>query len=215
MELLDLKEGAKLILEVVWGSTKYEIPTTVAASTPDGVLIAPFTYKGKVLDFNSRYFNNMVYNIYYINNSNTRITWRSVLINTLKMNNKNYYIVQTNNFAKFSSSGERRDHKRIPLNIKGSIIKMPDNNEVLYPVTIADISDNGISFLALPGMDIYNKKLKVYLNDFVRGEDFNLIIMCTCVRRMTQNGLELYGCKIQTPPQDLLAYVFLKQLPLY
>ena len=75
-----------------------------------------------------------------------------------------------------------------------------------------DISDNGISFYLDDGFDIENRNIYIHFEDVVRGNVFDLDIVCRMVREVPSGNQVMYGCKIVESGKDMLAYVCLRRM---
>lgn len=208
MVLQDLIPGEKVSLAVIWGDSTYEIPTTVVAIHADGILISPFVYKGVLLDLGAHQYKDMRFSLNVIDKVNdSRFTWRSINLETIVYKNKKFYLVKTNNFAKLGSPSDRRDHKRMILDIPGTAII--DKQQIA--VSVHDLSDNGVSFVVSSREAIAGRNLKVAFKDCARGEEFEMVMDCECVRKTIMGDQELWGCKLRKTSNDMLAYVFMKR----
>lgn len=112
MVIQDLRRGEELTLEIMWGTSNYEMTTSVLAVKGDGIIVSAIEHKGITLDLGLGKFKDMSYNLYTIVNAQ-RIGWKNVQIELVTLTNqKKAYYVKTFNFAKMSSSGERREEER-------------------------------------------------------------------------------------------------------
>ena len=210
MTLQDLKKGQMVTLEVVWGETKYDIQTEVVGATKDALLILPFSYKGTTLDLGSGKFKSMTYNLHVADKAeNDRKVWRSVIISTVKVNDMFFYAVKLSAMGHIPISSDRRENKRLVLDVKGSAIVRGSDKSV--PVIVHDISDGGLSFFAASGFNPGGKILRITYDDVVQGHGFTLNIECVRVREMDDGAYTLLGCKITNMDKDLLAYVCLRK----
>ncbi len=114
MELTDLKQGDRIVLEIKWGERPYQIKTAVVGTGEGAILIKPFTYKGTVLDLTSIQFHDMLYNIYCVDKrTGNRLVWHNVQIETQVYKKETYYVVRPSVARLFPSLSERRQHKRM------------------------------------------------------------------------------------------------------
>ena len=208
MLLQDLIPGEKVSLAVTWGGSTYEIPTTVVAIQSEGILVSPFVYKGVLLDLGAHHYKDMRFSLNVIDKiKDSRFTWRSVNLEMTTYKNKPFYLVKTNNFAHLGSPSDRRDHKRMVLDIPGTAII--DKKKI--SVSVHDLSDNGVSFVVQSDEAIAGRNLKVAFRDMARGEEFDMTMDCECVRKIIMGNQELWGCKLRKASNDMLAYVFMKR----
>ena len=211
MPLQELESGQAFTLEVNWGSLNYEIQSRVMGSNANGLLIKPFVYKGIALDLMSSQYKDMLFSIHSLNlQTERRIVWKNVNVRSVIYNEQNYYVVQVNAFQNQSSCSERRDHIRLKLNLIGQIAI--DRESDYFPVRLRDISDNGISFYLDDGFDIENRNIYIHFEDVVRGNVFDLDIVCRMVREVPSGNQVMYGCKIVESGKDMLAYVCLRRM---
>ncbi|MCM1156796.1 MAG: PilZ domain-containing protein [Roseburia sp.] len=211
MELTDLEEGDKVVLEIQWSERPYQINTTVMGTSDSAVYIKPFMYRGTVLDLASARFRNMIFNLYGVDKrENTRLVWRNVLIETKTYKDESCYSVHTSNSRKFPTLSERRQNKRMLLDKQGSIIFGEEEKQVT--VMLHDVSDNGISFFVQSGMELPEKMIKIEFEDAVRGHGFHILVDGRLVRRVPKGEEELVGCRITQTNHDFLAYICLKRI---
>ena len=211
MELTDLKQGDRIILEIKWGERPYQIKTAVVGTGEGAILIKPFTYKGTVLDLTSIQFHDMLYNIYCVDQrTGSRLVWHNVQIETQVYKKETYYVVRPSAARLFPSLSERRQHKRMLLNRSGSVLLAKDGPG--FPVKVHDVSDNGVSFVMQAGIDFPGKVIRIGFDDEIRGHGFHLQIDCRIVRRQEHEQAELIGCRIVQTNRDFLAYICLKRM---
>lgn len=212
MELTDLRQGDRIILEIKWGERPYQIKTAVVGTGEKAILIKPFTYKGTVLDLTSVQFHDMIYNIYCMDKkTDSRLVWNNVQIETQVYKGETYYVVRPSVSRRFPSLSERRGHKRMILNCSGNVLLGKDDMQM--SVQVHDVSDKGVSFIMQKGIEFYGKAIRIEFEDEVRGHSFLLQADCRLVRRQElQDGQELIGCSIVQTNRDFLAYVCLKRM---
>lgn len=210
MTLQDLKKGQMVTLEVVWGETKYDIPTEVMGATKDAVLIRPFSYKGTTLDLGTGKFRNMIYNLHAPDiKENDRKVWRRVQISTLDHNDSTYYAVRLSAMGHYAVSSDRRENKRMVLDLKG-VLWIKGTKERIQTI-VHDISDGGMSMYVPKGFLPDNRVMTVSYDDSVQGHGFTLNIDCVQVRSMVEGEYVLLGCRITNMDKDLLAYICLRK----
>lgn len=213
MVLTDLKPGTPIFFEVSIGDSSYEIPSSVISTKQDFILIDPIKHHDNVVEMNEK--KGMLFSIYAIDPSTEgRVVWKNVHIETIEYLNvdfkSSYYKIYTNGFSSRATESERRNTKRIQLDIHGTI--MCDDDTLGKSVTIHDVSDNGISFITIGDYEIESNHCMVNFNDEVNGRVFSLQARAIIVRSTKQGLQTFYGCSIASPNRDFLTYVFLKRL---
>lgn len=211
MELTDLEEGDSVVLEIRWGEHPYEIGTTVVGTRDGALLVLPFKYKGTVLDLGSVHFRNMFFNLYGMDKKeDTRLVWRNVQIEAKKHKNEILYAVRAASSRKFPAVSDRRQNKRMLLDIRAKVISSEDGKGI--PVVLHDVSDSGLSFYAKKGLQFTQKVIRLEFEDTVHGHAFHLAIDSRFVRRLEKDGQDLIGCQILKSDRNFLSYVCLKKM---
>ena len=211
MELTDLEEGDSVVLEIKWGDHPYQIGTTVIGRKDASLLVLPFKYKGTVLDLGSVHFRNMFFNLYGMDKkSDTRLVWRNVQIEAKMYKNEMLYAVRTSSSRKFPAVSDRRQNKRMLLDIRAKVISAEDGRGI--PVVLHDVSDSGLSFYVKRGQQFTDKVIRLEFDDTVHGHSFHLAIDSRFVRRVEKDVQDLVGCQILKSDRDFLSYVCLKKM---
>ena len=211
MTLQDLKSGDKVTIEIVQLNETEDLTSTVIGSNDTGVLVAAYKKDGVVFELNSRKNKNCTFNLYCVDeHTGERRIWKGITIATVNHKQLSMYAVVVSNFGRYGDSGERRQTSRMRIDING-VITQGSEKERHY-ITVHDISDNGISFVA-PELDRQIEgDLRILMDDQIRGHYFRLEIPCQCVRRQKMENQTLYGCKIITADKGLMEYISLKRM---
>lgn len=210
MILQDLTIGQEVTLEIRWGESVHELKTEVVGSNDSGLLIKPFIYNGVIINLPAHKAKDIIFNIYAIDPvTSTRMSWKNAIVQPVVYKDRTYYACRVNDFSRNATSSERRDHMRMALDLQGTITGQGLGN---VPITIKDMSDNGISFLMDSGYAVPSGNLTIRFNDIVRGNPFSIKVKCRIVRDQANSVDCLYGCKIIEAPNDVLIYVCLKRM---
>lgn len=205
MNLLDLEKKQELIVQIVWGDKVIEFYTKVVDYDDEGIFIEPYLHNGMPLELNIDMKSVVVCHLFGDNlNEDKRVSWRNVNLNTVERNRKTTYKITTSVFNKSSNDDERRTHKRIVINKKGTLIIPKDNLQ--SEVYIHDISDNGISFFVPINFQPTSKYFNVHFSDSVNGNSFNAKAECRIVHTSTQDGTLFYGCEVVDANRDYMIY---------
>ncbi len=211
MELTDLEEGDSVVLEIKWGEHPYQISTAVVGAKDGALLVSPFKYKGTVLDLGSVHFRNMFFNLYGMDKkADTRLVWRNVQIEAKMHKNEMLYAVRTSSSRKFPAVSDRRQNKRMLLDIRAKVISAEDGRGI--PVVLHDVSDSGLSFYAKKGLQFTDKTIRLEFEDTVHDHSFHLAIDSRFVRRVEKDTQDLIGCQILKSDRNFLSYVCLKKM---
>lgn len=211
MTLQDLKSGDEVTIEIVQLNETEEFTTTVIGSNDTGVLVAAYKKDGVVFELNSRKNKNCTFNLYCVDeHTGERRIWKGITIATINHKQLSMYALVISNFGRYGGSGERRQTSRMRIDKDGIIAQ--GNEKGRHYVTVHDISDNGISFVASELDKQIEGGLRILMDDQIRGHYFRLEIPCQCVRRQEMEGQTLYGCKILTADKRLMEYISLKRM---
>lgn len=204
----ELPPGQDVKLEVEWIDNKMEIGGKIVANTDSGMIMTPYRYHGEYIDLSLGQENNIAFNLYYIDDTKTRIMWKNVHIKSVNYKGSPYYLVNANPVSKFSYHSERRATMRIPLNFSGVVTDKQTMQT--YMVQLADLNSRGIAFTASERAAFAGYELTVHIDDTARGKNFSMDIDCHIVRHEPRDGKRFYGCRIRHGSKALLAYLFLK-----
>jgi len=213
MLISDIMPGAPISIELAVADATYEMPSTIVASKPGYILIAPFTLNGTVINLEDN--KDMLFNVYTIDPSTrNRVVWKNVHLETITYKSSGfvsaYYKISTSRFASLSSTCDRRASNRITINIPGYITPNTESNRI--PITIHDISDKGLSFTGPIELDFLLSNGLVTISDQANGKEFNLNFKCIKIRSTPAGENNMYGCMVPAPSREYLTYVFLKKL---
>lgn len=213
MLISDIPVGGPISIEIAVDTASYEMPSSVVASKPGYILIAPFTSKGNVIDFSS--YKDILFNLYTIDPStHNRVVWKNVNIETITYKATGfasaYYKISTNVFASIASECDRRFNQRISIEASGHITS--DTGNDIIPVSLIDVSNKGLSFTLNNNADYDYGNIFITFSDVANGKDFNFHFKCVIIRRQILGERCVYGCIIPAPSREYLTYVFLKKL---
>ncbi len=213
MRLEEIKEGTKVMLSVSHQDNVYQIPTQIALNKGK-LYLHPFSYKGSIINFEE--FSNrhdLSFDL-YANDENTQVryVWKNVFVQVSKVKNKFYYEITTNAFNRIGQVSERREETRIRIWPRGTAYAKSINRYL--QIQTYDISNSGIAFLCREKLNLVGETLQVAFEDQINDHAFRLDVRCTCIRIVDQGGTYLYGCQMQNPNKEILAYVCLKGISL-
>jgi len=210
MKIWELSEGAKIDLEVVWGSSSYAIPTEVARISGDHVMIPVFTYGDKEINLaDNKAYRGMIFHVYYKDKANGRICWKSVHLDWQTYGGKHYYEIITGAYNCESKKSERRGDRRLKLDMN-CMVSMRDQ-EKSFMAKLRDISQKGVAFYFNGDLRLKGERLIVEFDDSIMGKDHHVIVPCKCVRSAEEGG-KYYGCEAIQMTQETVAYISLKTM---
>lgn len=213
MKISELEVGNQVNLEIVTGTSVFEVGTRVVGLSKDGslsahVLLQPFVYKGKMLDLGAHYVEGTRFNLYVDDKEGERVCWRDVHVQRKIYKDNAYYAVTPQHHHSLSAPSDRRANKRLKLDIPG-IVKYAGGEE---QVTIHDISANGVAFVAALPVRLIGTKCMVKFEEEINDTRYDLNIECKCVRAVDEANGYLYGCEVTEASNSMLAYVYIKKM---
>lgn len=213
MLISDIMPGAPISIELAVADATYEMPSSIVASKPGYILIAPFTLNGTVINLEDN--KDMLFNVYTIDPSTrNRVVWKNVHLETITYKSSSfvsaYYKISTSSFASLSSTCDRRASNRITIDIPGYVTPNTESNPI--PITIHDISDKGLSFKGSQELEFQLSNGYITLSDQANGKEFNLNFKFIKIRSTPVGEDIIYGCMVPSPSREYLTYVFLKKL---
>lgn len=212
MLLSELQVGTPIILEIVVGAKKFEIPLEIQKTEQFAIFTGTFRYGGTVVDFSKKGFEHLLFNVYASDAKNQgRFVWKGVLMQLVNQHGVSYYKLQSKNILQQGTSLNRRGEKRLLMDVPGQAFSM--STGVASSVVIHDVSSQGISFYAGPGFVEENEILDLRFMDSIGDKIFDIGIEVQCVRVVKkENANVLYGCKVRAPGRDFQTFVCLKRL---
>lgn len=214
MLLTDLKAGSAISFEITIGDSHYEFPSSIIYVYPDSILIPPFIRNGNVVNLGDKRFGNMTFTIYYADTGHSRrLAFKGVSVETVEHSVGNntdfYYKIKSSGFAALAKISERRNTKRMMLDLEGSITL--EDSERNINVMIHDISNSGVSFFCSQKLDSLSNSLYIFIRDTINSHDFDIRIKCKIIRYIGNDNIYLYGCSITETSREYQSYVCLKQ----
>ena len=211
MILQDLLIGTDIYLEITHGERKFEIPSKIVGIDTNGVFIPTFSVGGNTIDFSTKEFSGITFNLYCIDGRyDNRYCWRSVSLAIKKWQGSDHYLVSSAGFGKIGMESDRRNNDRLILNLPGEAV-LPQNLESISG-TILNISNDGIAFCTTENFMEMGSQVQIRFQDEVGEHKFVLHMDIRCVRKEpTENGY-FYGCALLEQSKQWLTYVFLKKL---
>lgn len=205
MTLQELKKGQSILVQVSWGHNITDISCMVIGINDfgEGILVHPD--KHPTVLFNLNKGRGMICDVYMTNpDEGERLEWANVFFHICEYNNNIYYVIKTKEDEAKAKPSDRRGSKRYVVDHSGLLLE--GGNEDI-PVLIHDISDGGISFYGQKNLQIYQRDVRVKLDDKLLGEEYNLDLICNCVRVVDAEVGLLFGCKIEKPCAGLRDYI--------
>lgn len=216
MKLQELRDGAGIIVQIAWEKNKLEFRSCVmkvdVEEEEEAIYVTPYIRERRELELTVKPDQDYACHIFADDvNTGQRISWRNVILSTVKINGRTLYRITTLKFNNASRPDERRVHARTLEEKEGQIIDAHDRKQ---QVMVHDISDNGVSFYVNKDKPIKSDYLTLIFVDMVKGgELFNLEIKCRVVHTdHSRFGRIYYGCQVLDPSQEYLLYVFLHRM---
>lgn len=206
----DLAIGQSLSLEMVWENTKYNLDAITVGKNNTGVLIAPLENQDDTILVIRQRIRHLTFSIYTINENGDRISWKNVKVYPMTYKDRIYFACGTNLFNSKAESSERRNDKRVGLDINGEIQYGEGKVEGL----IHDVSDSGISFEVDSDVVFDNTRVYVGFKDVINENDFSICEVARIVRNCPNGDKTLYGCRLMNPSKDYLTYMYFKRMSL-
>lgn len=212
MLLSELQPGASIVLEIVFGKKKFEIPLTVEKTEQFAIYTNTFRYGGTVVDFSKKGFEHLLFNVYASDiKSQGRFVWKGLMMQLVTLRGVSYYKLQCKNILQQGTSLNRRGEKRMVVDIQGQAFSMA-SGEISY-VAIHDVSSQGISFFANENFAEEGEIMDLRFVDEAADKKFDIRIEVQCVRIVPKNAtMVMYGCKVRNPGRDYQTYVYFKKL---
>lgn len=213
MFLGELQAGAKVNLVMVKNFKAYEVSTSVAGVSyemPNMVLLAPFEYKGSILEFSNPVFENVTFQLYSDDANGNRVGWMGVDVKLQNYKGHTYYVVTAPVYGSVSKPNDRRHHARVEVGMRGTLIvqESDEKNEI----EVCDISAEGISFICEDDMALINRMCKITFSECINGENYDLAMECQCVRKTEKGNKYFYGCRVNEQSRLGLTYIYIKKI---
>jgi len=211
MILQDLLIGTDIYLEIIHGERKFEIPSKIVGTDTNGVFIPTFSIGGNTIDFSTKEFSGITFNLYCIDKRyDNRYCWRAVSLIIRKWQGADYYLVSSAGFGKIGTESDRRNNDRVILNLPGEAI-LPQNMDKIRG-TVLNISNDGIAFCTTENFMEMGSHIQIHFQDEVGEHNFALNVDVRCVRKAPAEDGYFYGCGLMEQSKQWLTYVFLKKL---
>ena len=213
MFLSDLPVGTPIILEIVAGSKKFNVPVTIKKKEPNSIFTEIFKYGGKVIDFSQKGFEHLMFNVYATSSLNQggRFVWKNVVMELVHSRGEDYYKLHTKANFMQGASLNRREEKRQQMDTPGQAFSM--NTGFGSAVLIHDISSQGISFISGPGFAAVGEVVDLRFIEVVGDRTFDIGTAVQVVRIVPKtHGNVLYGCKVINPSREFQTFVNIKAL---
>lgn len=212
--LLDgLMNGSIVNLEMVTeDNCRYEVSSVVSGASKNSLLIEPLDVRGMSANepaMDEKADGNVIYNIYADDSNGNRVGWYNVTVKSIDYKDKSYKGIWTRCFNQDSVQADRRINDRMKLKDMTGTVETADG--VSYEVSLYDVSNNGIAFLA-DDDSLLHKSLVVHIDDLINGEIYRINVNCTCVRCAREDGKILVGCSIGEADRAYLLYLYEKKL---
>lgn len=211
MRLYDLKPEREVFLEVNIGTSVYELKTKVTGHDGIGLMVAPYFYKGNVVDVSTFKKRGGFYNLYYIDETNRRRGFRNIGVELKGHYGQLYYCVTVRKLASLDTDGERRSDNRIPLEKDCEVTFNNGETDETQVFSMQNISESGVAFVTPLELDIKHTHIVVQFNDMAMGQEFALKLRCTIVREVKMEDKRLYGCRIDGADKVFLAYIYMRR----
>lgn len=211
MLLNDLKPEQEVFLEVNIGTSVYELKTKVTGHDGIGLMVAPYFYKGNVVDVSTFKKRGGFYNLYYIDEKNSRRVFRNIGVELKGHYGQLYYCVTVRKFASLDTDGERRSDNRISLEKECEVTFNNGETDETKTFSMQNISDGGLAFTTPLEYDIKHTSVTVAFKDSAMGQEFALKLRCTIVREVDMADKRLYGCRIDGADKAFLAYIYMRR----
>ncbi|SDB13161.1 PilZ domain-containing protein [Pseudobutyrivibrio sp. YE44] len=209
MKLEQLEAGQIVTLEVLIGGSSFELKTeVVGTNSGTGVLVKPYVYNDRVVDFRHGAPESMRFALHCIDpRTNGRVVWKNVAVNVVNFRGVDYYAVDSSNFGTIAASSERREDTRVIVNSPGSAC-MEDGRR--FSVSVLDVSDAGVSFIGNANRVTIGDVVEINFADSACNSDFSLAIKAKIVRAEVEKNGILYAGKVIERDNKLLAYLCFK-----
>ncbi|MCR4782712.1 MAG: PilZ domain-containing protein [Lachnospiraceae bacterium] len=211
MTLQDLEDNQEVEIEIIWGDKSFSIPSKVKGKSSAGVLLLPYVTNGNEITINDNMTKTFTFNLYAIeSDTKKRVGWKSVDLQSVPYDGEHYYACKVRSFSRDSRESDRRSEERIPIGVSGNATDLASKTR--ENITIKDISEKGIGFIAEKSIDFKRMQQKITFSDSVSDEDFEFAFNAKIVRIVSEGDKKLYGCKIVDMPKDISLYIFLKKM---
>lgn len=211
MRLQDIPNGQAVILQIEWGTQIIEFPLEIAEKDTGSIFLTPHIYQGTPLKINIDSSSGIRCNLFTVSQeSNTRIGWKCISVNTLNKSGNIVYHVTSNSFNSYSSLDERRESSRVLVHNNGKVYDVI--SDTYTDVIIHDVSDTGISFLAPNNFECKSPQPIVTLSDIIDGKEYIISVPVTLTRMQKKPGAVLYGCRVVGESRNFLIYGLLKKI---
>ncbi|MCR4694270.1 MAG: PilZ domain-containing protein [Pseudobutyrivibrio sp.] len=213
MKLEQLKAGQDVVLEVLIGGSSFEIKSKVVGTNlGTGALINPYIYNGQVVDFAKSSPKSMSFSLHCIDPiTDGRVVWKNVSVEVVNFRGKDYYAIDVKSFGSIAASSERRTDSRVDV-VRPGTLTMGKNKEIHFNVSVLDISDSGISFVANKTALSVGDEVEIGFSDATKTAEFDLFLNVKIVRAEAMGSEILYAAKILKKDQQLLVYLCFKAL---
>ena len=207
-----LKPHQRVVIEIVWGDGKHEVVSEVIATRAEEnqALLRPVVYNGMEIKLAVNEFKDMIFNLYFHDEDGKRHVINHVDVVSQAYKGDLYYCVATKSFKGVARGAERRRHPRMRINIHGEVKK--EKGDLVCPITILDVSNNGISFEVDGEIDLSTSdRIICNWTDTIDDREF-VVKVPAVVRRIGDKAIKkVYGCEIHNQPRNLVMYVLVKR----
>ncbi len=210
MLLHDISAGDEVRLELIINDTPYQIPTHAVDVAPGKVWIEVFRFEKQVIDLSDPKFYHIRYNLHGYDKAKLPYCWDDMELSMEMHNGLSCYLLSCSPFKSAGRAENKRMKDRVKVSVPAELQWRQKNFNI--PVTLYDISDSGVAFLANEDAPLINERIIVEIREMIQERKFWIKMECVCVRKMPKDGNILYGCKFQIIDQRLLEYIFAKHM---
>lgn len=201
MRLIELNEGDRISIEVIFSGKNYEFSTNVSGKMNDFILSDVVTSDEKVVGFTG---DDIMLNLIYYREEKTPIVWTGIGCTLVEYKGKMQYRI------KASGEGfEKNRRQAFRLFVGNDAVVQIGLNRKSSDATLKDISETGFAFITEDNVeDAENMAVRAVFSD----TSHSISLIGRIVRKVElEDKRVLYGCQLTSHNQILSRYINEKQ----
>lgn len=210
MKLIEMWPNQKIIVQLLWEEQKIEFSSEVIKKADGAIYVTPYVHNGMELELNITLDKSVVCNVFADNPiTKQRISWKGVELTTVNNDGKLIYCLKTRDYNAVSMLDDRRTNERVKVMVD-AVVSNGQGEDI--NVTLNDISDKGVSFLAPETFTPNSQQVAISFSDNIGERVYKLKLECAISRMDKAASQLIVGCKLLGENKDYQIYELLKRL---